>query len=36
MKTSVQPKRNNALAIYIASITIVMITYSTMIFVQYL
>jgi len=36
MKTQVQQKRNTPLAIYIASVTVVMVTYSTMMFVQYL
>jgi hypothetical protein len=36
MKTQVKQKRNTALAIYIASVTVVMATYSTMLFVQYL
>ena len=35
MKTQVQ-KRNTALAIYIASITLVMITYTTVTLTQYL
>ena len=35
MKTQVQKKRNTALAIYIASITIVMVMYSTVMFIQH-
>ena len=35
MKTQVQKKRNTALAIYIASITVVMVMYSTVMFIQH-